>query len=259
MGKKKRSLPRGWRIVRNLAVVLICLYALWARADYPLPTAELEFRRLERQYMLPRAEIQGVVQDAEMKGIVIGTRGDQVILRDTIGPVLVFWPRQEAGPTLVPRRFTHDESWVAAVDVPEGTESARLALRVSCWYTYTQRRDGDRLTFQADRGGPEDWEDGTPQYWEKERLFQGERLKGGAFLFRIWSLDELWPDPGELWSDPDEPERSLEQEVLRCVGSWSTYRKDGTRYGAKVEMEAVFYDAAGAELGRAALRSPEEE
>ena len=41
--KKRRmrlSLPklsRGWRTVRNLAVVLICLYALWARAGYPLP------------------------------------------------------------------------------------------------------------------------------------------------------------------------------------------------------------------------------
>lgn len=56
----KRKLPRlsrGWRTVRNLAVVLACLYALWAWADYPLPTAELEFRRLERTHLIPRSEI----------------------------------------------------------------------------------------------------------------------------------------------------------------------------------------------------------
>ena len=56
----KRKLPRlsrGWRTVRNLAVVLVCLYGLWAWADYPLPTAELEFRRLEREVLMPRSEI----------------------------------------------------------------------------------------------------------------------------------------------------------------------------------------------------------
>ena len=56
----KRKLPRlsrGWRTVRNLAVVLVCLYGLWTWADYPLPTAELEFRRLERTHLLPRSEI----------------------------------------------------------------------------------------------------------------------------------------------------------------------------------------------------------
>lgn len=50
-------LSRGWRVVRNLVLTLACLYALWARAGYPLPTAELEFRRLERTHLMPRSEI----------------------------------------------------------------------------------------------------------------------------------------------------------------------------------------------------------
>ena len=248
MSKKKKSLPRGWRIVRNLAVALVCLYALWARAGYPLPTAELEYRRLERQYMLPRAEIQGVFQDEGMKGVVIGTRGDQVIVRDTVGPVLSFWPRQETGPTLVPRRFTHFDSWVAAVDVPEGTASAQLALKVSCWYTYVQSGDGGHLSYRADRGGPEDWEDGPPQYWEREYLFQGERLRQGAFLFR-WE---------ERWIPADSVEWLLERVAMECVGSWNAYREDSAGRGAAVEMEAVFYDAVGGELARAELCTPEQ-
>lgn len=250
MGKKKKKLSRGWRIVRNLTVVLICLYALWARAGYPLPTAELEYRRLERQYMLPPSEIQGVFQDEGMKGLVIGTRGDQVIVRDTVGPVLSFWPRQETGPTLVPRRFTHFDSWAAAVDVPEGTASARLALEVNCWYTFTfQSGGGAHLSYQADRGGPEDWEDGPPQYWEKHFLVQGERLKQGAFLFRLWEWDG---------ASSDELEQLLKRAAMECVGSWDTYQEDRARAGMKVELEAVFYDAAGAELDRAALCTPEQ-
>lgn len=54
---KLPRLSRGWRTVRNLAVVLACLYGLWAWADYPLPTAEMEFRRLERTHLLPQSEI----------------------------------------------------------------------------------------------------------------------------------------------------------------------------------------------------------
>lgn len=54
---KLPRLSRGWKIVRNLAVTLVCLYGLWAWADYPLPTAELEFRRMERTHLLPHSEI----------------------------------------------------------------------------------------------------------------------------------------------------------------------------------------------------------
>lgn len=58
---KKRTgrpgLSRGWRIARNLAAVALLLTALWASCGFPLPTVEMEFRRLERQCLLPRSEI----------------------------------------------------------------------------------------------------------------------------------------------------------------------------------------------------------
>ena len=53
-------LSRRWKIIRNLALTLVCLYALWAWAGYPLPTAEMEFRRLERQSLMPPSQVQGV-------------------------------------------------------------------------------------------------------------------------------------------------------------------------------------------------------
>lgn len=39
--RSRPRLSRGWRTVRNLTAVLICLCVLWAWAGYPLPTAEL--------------------------------------------------------------------------------------------------------------------------------------------------------------------------------------------------------------------------
>lgn len=50
-------LSRGWRIVRNLAVMAAALFAMWCMAGCPMPTAELEFRRLERRCMLPESEL----------------------------------------------------------------------------------------------------------------------------------------------------------------------------------------------------------
>lgn len=45
------------KIALNLLLVALAGVVLWARAGYPLPTAEMEFRRLERQHMVPESEI----------------------------------------------------------------------------------------------------------------------------------------------------------------------------------------------------------
>lgn len=50
--------PRwGRKIVFNLCFTLILICLTWARLGCPLPTAELEFRRMERTHLLPRSEI----------------------------------------------------------------------------------------------------------------------------------------------------------------------------------------------------------
>ncbi|RHR10735.1 hypothetical protein DWX58_04960 [Pseudoflavonifractor sp. AF19-9AC] len=56
-------LPRLWRLSRgktlalNLLIIAVAGAWLWGLAGYPLPTAELEFRRLERQCLVPRSEL----------------------------------------------------------------------------------------------------------------------------------------------------------------------------------------------------------
>ena len=48
---------RGRRIAFNLFFTVLLLGLLWAREGYPLPTAELEFRRLERASLTPPGEL----------------------------------------------------------------------------------------------------------------------------------------------------------------------------------------------------------
>lgn len=54
---QRPRLTRGQKLVRNLGLCTRLLLWFWGMADYPLPTAELEFRRLERTSLLPRSEI----------------------------------------------------------------------------------------------------------------------------------------------------------------------------------------------------------
>ena len=64
MKKKRRELwsrrprlGRGGRTVRNLLLTAALALIIWGQYGCPLPTAEMEFRRLEQQYLLPRSEI----------------------------------------------------------------------------------------------------------------------------------------------------------------------------------------------------------
>ena len=55
--KKRRPLPRGQKIARNLLLSGLLLCLAWSRMGYPLPTAEMEFRRMERSCLIPKSEI----------------------------------------------------------------------------------------------------------------------------------------------------------------------------------------------------------
>lgn len=58
--KLERALERvsrGKKLACNLALCAFLLVLIWSRFGYPLPTAELEFRRMERTHLLPRSEI----------------------------------------------------------------------------------------------------------------------------------------------------------------------------------------------------------
>lgn len=60
MKKLKRwhkNLSYQKKIALNLLLAALTGFVIWWRAGYPLPTAEMEFRRLERQHMVPESEI----------------------------------------------------------------------------------------------------------------------------------------------------------------------------------------------------------
>ena len=245
-----RSRPRlggGWRTVRNLVVVLVCLYGLWAWADYPLPTAKMEFRRLERQNLLPPSEIQGVFQGIyQNRMTVYGVLEDQVVMghhRAGFG-YLEYWPREETGPALFPaaEHFpSSDELLIAAADVPAGTASARLDMSLDCWFT----QQGASTSISALEGGYPRDDSRNWTRWARDYQTEGELLREGGVLFRVPRGDE----DGAV---------SIEQELFFMLTRQSNYRQSAKLRGGNFHMEAVFYGQDGRELGRAALSSPEE-
>ena len=56
-GRRRLTLPRRWRIVRNAAATLLLLGALAAALDFPVLTQYGTFRRLEEQYLLAPARL----------------------------------------------------------------------------------------------------------------------------------------------------------------------------------------------------------
>lgn len=234
--RSRPRLSRGWRTVRNLAAVLICLCVLWARAGYPLPTAELEFRRLERQNLLPPSELQGVFR-RENQWVVVGLREDGVLFSED--RALDRWPRSGAGAALVPiGRWVWTELDVMAVDVPQGTASARLDMALDCWY-YLR---GDGWSASGEKGGTLGENMDGWKRWAKDFHIEGELLKEGGILFRV----------------PVEDHESMEYELLRLLAKQNTYRQSAKVRGLNCHMQAVFYGQDGRELGRAALSTLED-
>lgn len=249
MAKRNIRLPklsRGWRIVRNLAVALVCLYALWARAGYPLPTLELEFRRLERENLLGRSEIQGILKENNINRIVFGTQGDQVLVSRYNIRTLEYWPKEKSGATLfLASEFNPypDKLLFAAADVPEGTVSARLDMAVDCWLAVNS--EGGRRISALEGGYPRDdslnW-----NRWERDYRAEGELLKEGGVLFRVSRGDA----DGIV---------SIERDLFSMLTQQQTYlHQSDERRGVNCHMEAVFYGEDGGELGRAALATLED-
>lgn len=229
-------LSRRWKIIRNLALTLVCLYALWAWAGYPLPTAEMEFRRLERQSLMPPSQVQGAFR-LDQERVVVGVLEDRVIFSEV--HALDEWPRSEEGTTLVPiGHWMQTELDVIAVDVPPETRSARLDMSLDCWYCPR----GNGWSASGKRGGVlgEDLDSWT--LWTKEFHIEGEPLKEGGVLFRV----------------PVDDRASMEGTLLRQLARRYTYEQSAALRGLNCRMEAVFYGEDGRELGRAELATPED-
>lgn len=156
------------KIALNLLLVALAGVVFWARAGYPLPTAEMEFRRLERQYMVPESEIlllsereddtfqvpggpEITIEDQWVVGVTETQvysanlqRGRMIVQDKTEGVVLVpfgdapglwntnaYWVTEGDIPIEEGGgyRYTHHNFVpVAALDLPEGAASGMLQV-----------------------------------------------------------------------------------------------------------------------------------
>ena len=128
------------RAARNLLLALLLLAALWYVEGCPLPTQEMEFRRMERQRLAGRSEI---IFRCESQGEAMLGRPDMLLgVTDTAvhtssdSHTLRVWPRDADGPTLVtlPSELELQPVFtvgLAVVDAPEGTAAARLTITLS--------------------------------------------------------------------------------------------------------------------------------
>lgn len=125
----KLPLSRGKKLVLNLVIVALAGLWLWGLADYPLPTAELEFRRLERASLEERSELV-LSLDGDMdvqarngtefsftRPMVVGVTEDRVLVgySNRIDRPFDMLRRYEweDGPTLVPL-YPNMVNWVDA-------------------------------------------------------------------------------------------------------------------------------------------------
>ncbi|MCI9655269.1 MAG: hypothetical protein HFF45_04500 [Lawsonibacter sp.] len=252
--KKRWKLSRGKRTIINLVLSALLLVLTWGLMGCPLPTAEMEFRRMERTHLLPRSEIQGIFLDGcrNRTWQTVGVQEDRVVLLESRnlsegGSIMSIWPGRTEGATLVPIPWNgsefEKERDIVAVDVPEGTASARLELNMACWY------QGELWEYTAIALRPEDFDQlkGVPKRWDKTYIVEGELLKDGGVLFRVVSDDE--------GMDVTQNIAGVERRVLDQAARWETYFQ-GEHRPVECHVEAVFFDGAGAELGRAALATP---
>lgn len=162
--KKRRFLPklgRGGKIVRNLVLAAALALVIWAQYGCPLPTLELEFRRMERKNLLPPSEIvlhtgQITVSHSHepydpvpkvTQEQILGLGEDYAVAFwkhpfSTSGNQLVCWPFGEQpgqvklAPLLSAISDTRGEDWperescmaVAALELPEGTARGEMIV-----------------------------------------------------------------------------------------------------------------------------------
>lgn len=169
MKKGRFRLSRGQRTLLNMILCALLLAGMWGIAGYPLPTAEMEFRRMERTHLVPPGEIVLATSRESRDRMVSSGQDESVYTRDgtelhlrgrwlvSLGKdcaavamvgrenwnrIFSCLPLNEEGPTLLPfpagygywytleKEYTcHNAAPVLLVNVPEGTARAEIAIR----------------------------------------------------------------------------------------------------------------------------------
>lgn len=256
--KKRRRRPRLGRAGRtalNFALVLLAGFLLWAHGGYPLPTAALRFQRMARSQLLSPMEFRSVIrvqEDGKEEVMSVGWNEDAVLVhRDNWNRIAGVWERRPGG-TLVSLPYvetvppdTDAPVHILAPDPPEGTASATLTARVRTELKLKPPdwggTGGEAVIFdQEDVHDPEV----LGNYVQMDERYQaeGQPCGGGMFLFYLERkhLTEEWSELGtsEAWAF----------DMMRGGLPF-----DSRADWLQVELECVFWDENGAELGRAAV------
>lgn len=205
-GPSLPQLGRKGKIVRNLLLTAVFAACIWGQYGCPLPTAELNFRRLEHKYLMEPSQIQ-FSQSGERdfqaadgtwltlsRTAVVGVGEEWVALgydqrADGLMNVLDYFPLEE-GPTPVPMGSmtlwwvprpgeTAVSSPLLFVQMPEGAVSGELEVEV----TYRGRelhREG--LLFDLGDGV---W---MGEVEPPEESYTPDWMEGGTYYLRLYDV-----------------------------------------------------------------------
>jgi len=182
-------LSRGQKIVKNLAIILLGGFVLWGWLGYPMPTAELAFRNLERRMLMDDG---GTLYQVEAAGedYFVSVSDTWVNVAKKRGSALD-GSRVAEGGSLVPidnSRRDLGEYAVLAVGLPETAETGELTLDLSAWsYEWYQRDISGEDTHLIEIAGyfEEEAHEVTYRHHTWDYRVEGEKLGPGVFLFLL--------------------------------------------------------------------------
>ena len=209
---RRPRLGRRGRTVRNLVLSIVLATMVRGQYSCPLPTVEMEFRRLERQYLLPRSEVAyqsgfwssgggGDIKSRDgtylsvFEPLIVGVtedRGYSVTLRRPGGHDMTVISLGE-GPAPVPVNGTvarvpePGRTWMSGCNllflrVPQETARAELDVDATLW-------DDERFTRRAQEGLC--LEDGVWLFSLEppEGGYPGDWYEGAMYTLRLYRED----------------------------------------------------------------------
>lgn len=157
LGRKLDGISRQKKTAVNLTLCAVLLLLIWTRFGCPLPSLEMEFRRVERINLLPRSEIifsdegrgRSYTREGEDRSVsmhqpsFLGIAGERVTVaaHDIAGRWTADTYPLEEGPTPAPFRYAHAVLFrpgvvefvfpMMFVNVPEETARGEFSLALS--------------------------------------------------------------------------------------------------------------------------------
>ena len=225
------------KTIRNIAVMILLLGFVWMNVDCPLPTAEMEFRRLERRMLLEETGeiIRLRIGGQEYLG-AMGTEQFHLMNLEDRQMQSCQVPEQGRLIPLFTQRWFEGEYALLALGVPGTITRAELELELSAW-SYESIRD-DELEYRVVLELPHDDPGmmGLYRHHQWEYVVEGETLTEGVVLFRI-------TPQGDMHSPDAEAEDVAEEHALFGLGQESTYTRaqEGRKGHMDFAARALFY------------------